>query len=89
MDALIMLLAKIFYSDLSQFGIHCPTMGPFHSKALIGKMPGIDVGTVQKIQNGDIKVICSPYNTISTKSLMFHKNKDIEYFTNSRYGWLM
>jgi indole-3-pyruvate monooxygenase len=55
-DALVLMHAKFIYGDLSKYGIHRPKIGPFTQKALTGRSPVIDVGTVKKIQEGEIKV---------------------------------
>ena len=55
-DALVGLLAKLKYGDLSRYGIVRPTMGPMRLKAVTGRSAVIDVGTVEKIKTGEIKV---------------------------------
>ncbi|KAF5204183.1 Flavin-containing monooxygenase, partial [Thalictrum thalictroides] len=55
-DSLILFLAKIKYGDLSKYGLHRPKIGPFSLKAAIGRSPVIDVGTVNKIKEGEIKI---------------------------------
>jgi indole-3-pyruvate monooxygenase len=49
-------LAKLKYGDLSKYGIYRPKEGPLHLKNITGKSPVIDVGTVEKIKEGGIKV---------------------------------
>ncbi|CAL9047463.1 probable indole-3-pyruvate monooxygenase YUCCA10 [Musa acuminata AAA Group] len=56
-DALVGLLAKLKYGDLSRYGIVRPTMGPMRLKAVTGRSAVIDVGTVEKIKTGEIKVV--------------------------------
>ncbi|KAM5568994.1 putative indole-3-pyruvate monooxygenase YUCCA10 [Rosa sericea] len=55
-DKFVSFLAKFNYSDLPNYGIHQPTEGPFLYKALTGKTPVIDRGTIKKIRSGKIKV---------------------------------
>ncbi|KAL9230193.1 hypothetical protein vseg_005578 [Gypsophila vaccaria] len=55
-DILVSMAAKIKYGDLSKYGIRRPKAGPFFLKATKGRSPVIDVGTVAKIQSGEIKV---------------------------------
>ncbi|BFG35097.1 hypothetical protein CerSpe_213700 [Prunus speciosa] len=55
-DKFVSLLAKLRYSDLSSFGIHRPVEGPFLFKALTGKTPVIDRGTIKKIRSKKIQV---------------------------------
>ncbi|RWW59125.1 hypothetical protein BHE74_00033950 [Ensete ventricosum] len=52
----IVLLAKLKYGDLSKYGIVRPSLGPLRLKAVTGRSSVIDVGTVEKIKTGEIKV---------------------------------
>ncbi|KAF8014155.1 hypothetical protein BT93_H0101 [Corymbia citriodora subsp. variegata] len=56
-DAVVTFLGKFWYGDLTRYGIHRPAKGPFNLKVANGKTPVIDVGTIKKIQSGDIKVL--------------------------------
>ncbi|XP_030463850.1 probable indole-3-pyruvate monooxygenase YUCCA10 [Syzygium oleosum] len=56
-DAVVTFLEKLWYGDLTRYGICRPAKGPFHLKVATGKTPVIDVGTIKKIQSGDIKVL--------------------------------
>ncbi|PIA41735.1 hypothetical protein AQUCO_02200279v1 [Aquilegia coerulea] len=55
-DRLVMFLARIKYGDLSKYGLRRPEKGPFILKARTGRSPVIDVGTIDKIKKGEIKV---------------------------------
>ena len=55
-DALLLMLAKFKYGDLSKYGIVRPKNGPLKMKAATGRSAVIDVGTVDKIKSGEIKV---------------------------------
>lgn len=55
-DALVSLASKLMYGDLSKYGIIRPKEGPFSLKVNKGRSPVLDVGTIAKIQSGDIKV---------------------------------
>lgn len=55
-DALMVLLSKMKYGDLSKYGIHRPQIGPFSLKVKSGKYPVMDVGTCDKIKSGEIQV---------------------------------
>lgn len=61
-DTLITLAGKFKYGDLSKYGIHRPNKGPFLLKATTGRSSVIDVGTVAKIQSGEIKVSFLSFN---------------------------
>ena len=55
-DALVLVHANFIYGDLSKYGIQRPKIGPFTQKAITGRSPVIDVGTIKKIQGGEIRV---------------------------------
>ncbi|KAF2293886.1 hypothetical protein GH714_005441 [Hevea brasiliensis] len=56
-DAMVTLLSRMELGDLSKFGIHRPRRGPFTHKIVTGQTPVLDVGTVNKIHTGEIKVV--------------------------------
>lgn len=64
-DKLVMALSKIKYGNLLKYGIRTPEQGPFHLKKLTGRSPTIDVGAVEKIKQGKIKVGLQLYSTLS------------------------
>ena len=55
-DSIAQSLSKLKYGDLSQYGIQTPTKGPFYLKRTAGRSPVIDVGTIDKIKTGEIRV---------------------------------
>ena len=55
-DTLITMLARFKYGDLTKYGIYKPSRGPFAHKNVTRRSPVIDVGTIGKIQNGEIEV---------------------------------
>lgn len=55
-DAILVGLAKLKFGDMSAYGICRPKLGPMQLKFATGKTPVIDVGTISKIQDGQIKV---------------------------------
>ncbi|XP_064999935.1 probable indole-3-pyruvate monooxygenase YUCCA10 [Musa acuminata AAA Group] len=56
-DALVVLLSKLKYGDLSTYGIVRPSLGPMRLKAVTGRSSVIDVGTIEKIKTGEIEVV--------------------------------
>lgn len=54
-DAIITMLARLEYGDLTKYGIRRPRRGPFAHKTATGRSPVIDVGTIKKIQDGEIE----------------------------------
>ncbi|KAH7578418.1 hypothetical protein JRO89_XS01G0379400 [Xanthoceras sorbifolium] len=54
-DSLMVMLSKLFYGDLTEYGINRPKEGPFFMKVAYGKYPVFDVGTFKKIKSGEIQ----------------------------------
>ncbi|XP_050229106.1 probable indole-3-pyruvate monooxygenase YUCCA11 [Mercurialis annua] len=61
-DPLMVMLCKLKYGELSKYGLKRPTEGPFYLKAITGRSPTIDVGAIEKIKRGEIKVFPSITN---------------------------
>ncbi|MCW5652936.1 NAD(P)/FAD-dependent oxidoreductase [Hydrogenophaga sp.] len=55
-DALATLLRNITVGDLSRYGLQTPTQSPLQQLRESGRTPVIDVGTVRRIQRGEIQV---------------------------------
>lgn len=55
-DALQVMLSRLWYGDLTKYGIQRPTEGPFSMKLKYGKYPIINVGTCSKIKSGKVQV---------------------------------
>ena len=56
-DWVMVLLSKLYYGDLSKYGIARTKEGPFATKINHGKYPVLDLGTCKKIKSGEIQVI--------------------------------
>ncbi|KAK9096352.1 hypothetical protein Sjap_021849 [Stephania japonica] len=56
-DSFISLISIFWYGNLAKYGIERPANGPFYIKATEGRSAVIDVGTVKKIKEGEIKVL--------------------------------
>ncbi|KAI5408365.1 hypothetical protein KIW84_054262 [Lathyrus oleraceus] len=95
-DTIITFLAKLKYDVLSKYGIHRPKYGPLYLKNIIGKSAVIDVGTVEKIKEGAIKVVPSGIKEIKKKNVMFENNMEKEFdaivfatgYKSVANGWL-
>ncbi|GFQ01638.1 probable indole-3-pyruvate monooxygenase yucca10 [Phtheirospermum japonicum] len=61
-DKLVLVLSKMKYGNLSEYGIERPSEGPFYLKRASGRSPVIDVGTIAKIRSEEIKVLSSIKN---------------------------
>ncbi|PPE01102.1 hypothetical protein GOBAR_DD01872 [Gossypium barbadense] len=55
-DRLLLLLSRFTIGDTGKFGLHRPQLGPLELKSRSGKTPVLDVGTLDKIKSGNIKV---------------------------------
>ncbi|XP_057455536.1 probable indole-3-pyruvate monooxygenase YUCCA10 [Lotus japonicus] len=78
-DKVITFLGNLKYGDLTQFGIYQPKHGPLYAKYLTGKSAVIDVGTVGKIKEGEIKVIPSNIKRIEKNKVVFANNMEKEF----------
>ncbi|KAF7119839.1 hypothetical protein RHSIM_Rhsim13G0017100 [Rhododendron simsii] len=56
-ESLLVLLSKLWYGDLTKYGIQRPQEGPLSLKVKYGKYPVVDVGTYKKIKSGQIQVL--------------------------------
>ncbi|KAL3724513.1 hypothetical protein ACJRO7_029653 [Eucalyptus globulus] len=56
-DVVTTFIGKLWYGNLTKYGIRRPTKGPFQLKVATGKTPVIGIGKIKKIQSGDIKVL--------------------------------
>ncbi|KAI3885517.1 hypothetical protein MKW92_042622, partial [Papaver armeniacum] len=54
-DSITLALARLANGNLEKYGIHRPIGGPFELKVKLGRSPVIDVGTVGRIKQGNIK----------------------------------
>lgn len=55
-ESLLVWLSKLWYGDLTKYGIQRPQEGPLSLKVKYGKYPVVDVGTYEKIKSGQIQV---------------------------------
>nr|GEU48455.1 indole-3-pyruvate monooxygenase YUCCA2-like [Tanacetum cinerariifolium] len=55
-DQLLLLASHFIIGDTNRLGLSRPKLGPLELKNISGKTPVLDVGTLAKIRNGDIKV---------------------------------
>ncbi|XP_073128551.1 probable indole-3-pyruvate monooxygenase YUCCA11 isoform X2 [Henckelia pumila] len=58
-DKILIMLSKLKFGDLCDYGIQRPDKGPFYLKMTTGRSPVIDVGTIDKIRSQEIKYIKS------------------------------
>jgi len=55
-DSLAVMTSKMMFGDLSSFGVRRPEMGPITQIRTLGRVPLIDVGTIELIRNGKLPV---------------------------------
>ncbi|KAF8404359.1 hypothetical protein HHK36_009242 [Tetracentron sinense] len=77
-DPTVLMLSKLKYGDLSNYGLRRPQKGPFYLKATTGRSPVIDVGTMEKIDRGEIQVLPSISN-INGKDVLFSNGKTYRF----------
>lgn len=57
-DYILVSYSRLALGDTAALGIQRPKVGPLELKCKMGKTPVLDVGTMEKIQSGAIKVCC-------------------------------
>lgn len=55
-DRLLLFLSYFLFGNTAKFGLPRPRIGPLQLKTQSGKTPVMDVGTLQKIKSGYVKV---------------------------------
>ncbi|KAG6389486.1 hypothetical protein SASPL_150954 [Salvia splendens] len=55
-DRFLLISSWLLLGDTSRYGLHRPKVGPLELKSRSGKTPVLDVGTLDKIKSGDIKI---------------------------------
>ncbi|KAL1834661.1 hypothetical protein ACET3Z_004312 [Daucus carota] len=56
-DTFLLIVCRILLGDTSKLGLVRPSIGPLELKNSAGKTPVLDVGTLDRIKKGDIKVV--------------------------------
>lgn len=56
-DKILLILAWIILGNLEKFGLRRPSVGPLELKNTQGKTPVLDIGALEKIRSGQIKVV--------------------------------
>ncbi|KAI4350861.1 hypothetical protein L6164_005268 [Bauhinia variegata] len=77
-DHFLLLMSHLMLGDTAQFGLHRPKLGPLELKNLCGKTPVLDVGTLDQIKSGKIKV-CRAIKRLSQHTVEFVDGK-VEHF---------
>ncbi|OIW18273.1 hypothetical protein TanjilG_10271 [Lupinus angustifolius] len=56
-DKLLLIFAWLVLGNIEKYGLKRPSQGPLQLKNTKGKTPVLDIGTLEKIRSGDIKVV--------------------------------
>ncbi|GAY66843.1 hypothetical protein CUMW_252030 [Citrus unshiu] len=56
-DKILLILARLILGNVEKYGLKRPPTGPIELKNTEGKTPVLDIGALQKIRSGDIKVV--------------------------------
>lgn len=56
-DKILLILAWLIFGNLEKYGLRRPSLGPLELKNISGKTPVLDIGALQKIRSGEIKVV--------------------------------
>ncbi|KAK9281532.1 hypothetical protein L1049_004435 [Liquidambar formosana] len=56
-DKLLLIFAWLILGNVEKYGLKRPSMGPLELKNCKGKTPVLDIGALQKIKSGEIKVV--------------------------------
>ena len=70
-DKCVVFLSWLSFGSMKEYGFLRPKEGPLAGKARIGKTPVIDVGTVAKVKDGQIKVLYIMY-VLNTSTIPEH-----------------
>ncbi|KAA8527843.1 hypothetical protein F0562_035288 [Nyssa sinensis] len=56
-DKILLVIARLVLGKIGKYGLKRPSMGPLQLKNTEGKTPVLDIGALQKIRSGEIKIV--------------------------------
>ncbi|KAK6781135.1 hypothetical protein RDI58_023319 [Solanum bulbocastanum] len=56
-DKILLVAARLLLGNIEKYGLKRPSIGPLQLKNTQGKTPVLDIGALQKIKTGDIKIV--------------------------------
>lgn len=56
-DKLLVIIARIILGNIEKYGLRRPSKGPLELKNTEGKTPVLDIGALQNIKSGEIKIV--------------------------------
>ncbi|EHA8586640.1 Indole-3-pyruvate monooxygenase YUCCA6 [Cocos nucifera] len=77
-DEFLLLCSWLLLGDTKKYGFTRPNIGPLQLKITTGKTPVLDVGTLSKIKNGQIKVVPG-IDRFTDKGVKFVDGKQEDY----------
>lgn len=77
-DFIAVTIQKIMIGDLSKYGLKRPTMPPSKQLRELGKTPVIDLGTVELIKNGKVK-IKPAIKQFKAHSVVFENGEEVDF----------
>ncbi|KAK2418666.1 indole-3-pyruvate monooxygenase [Trifolium repens] len=95
-DSVMVMLSKMVYGDVTNYGVNRPNEGPFYMKVKYGKYPIVDVGTYPKIKSRELKVLPAEIECVNGKDVLFKNSQLHSYdsiifctgFKRSTHKWL-
>lgn len=77
-DAIGLIFRKIAIGDLSKYGIQSPKYAPSKQLRVYAKVPVIDIGTVEQIKQGNIKVLPNIQH-FDKKNVVFQDGQELPF----------
>lgn len=56
-DTILVALSRLILGNVEKYGLERPLLGPLQNKDTEGKTPVLDIGALQKIRSGEIKIV--------------------------------
>ncbi|KAM3356792.1 putative indole-3-pyruvate monooxygenase YUCCA3 [Capsicum galapagoense] len=56
-DKILLVAARLLLGNIEKYGLKRPSIGPLQLKNTEGKTPVLDIGALQKIKSGEIKIV--------------------------------
>lgn len=56
-DKILLIIARLLLGNIEKYGLRRPSMGPLQLKNTQGKTPVLDIGALERIRSGEIRVV--------------------------------
>lgn len=56
-DKILLIIARLLLGNIEKYGLRRPSMGPLKLKNTQGKTPVLDIGALERIRSGEIRVV--------------------------------